>query len=97
MGFLSILSGHTSCFENLRILPRFCSTLEHVCMNLDMKIQNLDYTYEYVDVRNKINIDIISLNISSIYNLAAIHKTPGHLPDEYYETNIIKIIRKLLY
>ena len=38
------------------------------------------------DVRNPIGIECG--NISVIYNLAAIHTTPGHQYHEYFETNI---------
>ena len=43
--------------------------------------------YKKVDVRRKINSINKSYNI--LFNLAAIHKTPGHDPYEYYETNIL--------
>lgn len=44
------------------------------------------------DVRKQINIDVYSEtleDIKVIYNLAAIHKTPGHKSHEYFETNIL--------
>ena len=42
--------------------------------------------YQYCDVRNP--IEIKAGNIDVIYNLAAVHKTPGHEYEEYFETNI---------
>ena len=32
--------------------------------------------------------DATGEGVSTIYNLAAVHRTPGHPPNEYYETNI---------
>ena len=44
--------------------------------------------FRFIDVRNKIEIKD-SFNPSDvIINLAAVHKTPGHLDHEYFETNI---------
>ena len=51
----------------------------------DFNFPNLKYIHH--DVRNPINIDID--NIETIYNLAAVHRTPGHANREYFETNII--------
>jgi len=44
------------------------------------------------DVRNRISLDISNLSSSIIYNLAAVHKTPGHKDNEYYETNVLGAI-----
>ena len=53
-------------------------------------IKNSKTRYYYVDVRKPIDIKIdrIDETGSWIFNLAAIHREPGHLPREYYETNI---------
>ena len=51
-------------------------------------LEDLDYTFRFVDVRKPIDIDISNFNIYAIYNLAAISKSPGHEPNEYYDTNI---------
>ena len=45
------------------------------------------YTYEFCDVRKPISLEITELP-SLVVNLAAIHRTPGHEPQEYYETNV---------
>jgi len=39
------------------------------------------------DVREKINLKLDS-KPEIVFNLAAVHRTPGHKPSEYYETNI---------
>jgi nucleoside-diphosphate-sugar epimerase len=45
--------------------------------------------YKKCDVRTKIKINIENSADSIIYNLAAVHKTPGHYDYEYFETNIL--------
>jgi GlcNAc-P-P-Und epimerase len=44
--------------------------------------------YERADVRGLADFTV-SRRISSIYNLAAVHATPGHPDHEYYETNVL--------
>ena len=41
-----------------------------------------------LDVTKPFQIDIENISESIIYNLAAVHTTPGHPDHEYYETNI---------
>ena len=41
---------------------------------------------KYYDVSKPLENE--SDNIAAIYNLAAIHKTPGHAYSEYFKTNI---------
>lgn len=43
--------------------------------------------YIKADVRDLKNINF-DLSIGQIYNLAAVHTTPGHKPWEYYDTNV---------
>jgi len=40
------------------------------------------------DVRKEINIELPNISNAIIYNLAAIHTTPGHPDHEYFEANI---------
>src|SRR4051812_10326417 len=44
--------------------------------------------YIKTDVREHIDLSITNASTSIIYNLAAVHKSPGHQDNEYYETNI---------
>ena len=46
-----------------------------------------NFTFIPCDVRNEINLKLDS-SPEIIFNLAAVHRTPGHAPAEYYETNI---------
>lgn len=51
--------------------------------------QNLASTFIYCDIRK--SIDLKGIEITSddvIFNFAAVHRTPGHLDHEYFETNI---------
>lgn len=43
--------------------------------------------YEHTDVREAIRLAHPE-PFDAVYNLAAIHRTPGHEPEEYYETNV---------
>ncbi|NDV96111.1 NAD(P)-dependent oxidoreductase [Dysgonomonas sp. 521] len=58
--------------------------------NLDVVENNHDgqSIYIYCDVREKINLEIPISEEDIIFNLAAIHKTPGHPNYAYFETNI---------
>jgi nucleoside-diphosphate-sugar epimerase len=73
--------------------------LVNILKNIDNKqvIYNLDIVEEnhggksafvFCDVRNKIELNIPIASDDVIFNLAAVHKTPGHLDNEYFETNI---------
>ena len=44
--------------------------------------------YKRVDVREKIDIKLDITGEDIVFNLAAVHRTPGHKPIEYFETNI---------
>lgn len=44
-------------------------------------------SYQYCDVRNPIELNLGDIP-DVVFNLAAIHRTPGHAPPEYYDTNV---------
>ncbi|WP_088228891.1 NAD(P)-dependent oxidoreductase [Desulfosporosinus sp. FKB] len=44
--------------------------------------------YERVDVRKKIEWEIETTPEDIVFNLAAVHRNPGHKDEEYFETNI---------
>lgn len=44
--------------------------------------------YERVDVRKEIEWDLKTTPEDVVFNLAAVHRTPGHKDIEYFETNI---------
>jgi len=46
-----------------------------------------DLKFITCDVRENISLEIAS-KPEIVFNLAAIHRTPGHKPSEYYETNV---------
>jgi nucleoside-diphosphate-sugar epimerase len=45
-------------------------------------------TVSKTDVRGTIPVDLTSQSPSWIFNLAAVHREPGHEPSEYFETNL---------
>ena len=53
------------------------------------KIKNKSQNIKYIkcDVRKKINLKF-NKKIDLIINLAAIHREPGHLSEEYFDTNV---------
>lgn len=59
---------------------------ESVVPGVVEKIENINYIR--CDVRKHINIDISISSDDVVFNLAAVHRTPGHADYEYFETNI---------
>lgn len=45
--------------------------------------------YVYCDVRKSIDESLFEPNVDCIFNLAAVHTTPGHATHEYFEANIL--------
>lgn len=43
--------------------------------------------YEYCDVRRPIELEVFG-PVTAAFNLAAVHRTPGHPDHEYYDTNV---------
>ncbi len=54
--------------------------------DIKSKVSNI---FINIDVRRPIEVDLPNLSEAIIYNLAAIHTTPGHPDEEYFETNIL--------
>lgn len=50
--------------------------------------KNEGVEYIRLDVRKPINFDFVPTENDVIFNLAAVHRTPGHPDHEYFETNI---------
>ncbi len=58
--------------------------------NLDIcNSKNTYVKHTYVDVRKPIVLNIENASSSIIFNLAAIHVTPGHEENSYFETNVL--------
>lgn len=51
--------------------------------------KNDNVIYVRLDVRQQIDFDFIPTKEDIIFNLAAVHRTPGHEAHEYFETNIL--------
>lgn len=79
-------SGFIGCH-----LARFLHEQGHTVIIADIAKPKLklpkEITLHKCDVRNPINLDKLP-NIDRVYNLAAIHQTPGHPDHEYFETNV---------
>ena len=65
---------------------------QHLINKLESNYLNLDIVqtennYQYCDVKNPIDLKV-EKPLAILYNLAAIHTTPGHEYQEYFETNI---------
>ena len=45
-------------------------------------------TSRVIDVRQPIPLDLCAERPSWIFNLAAVHREPGHQPEEYFDTNL---------
>jgi len=57
--------------------------------NFDINSKENNFSrYTHLDVRQTININIPQVSSSVIFNLSAVHTTPGHPDSEYFETNI---------
>lgn len=77
-------------FIGSHLLRRLAATTDHDLVSVDIKdpkFRTNGVTYLRHDVRDLTTLDIKG-DIERIYNLAAVHVTPGHEPHEYYETNI---------
>ena len=59
---------------------------EGVVPGIVEKIDGVEYIR--LDVREEINFDFNPTKDDIIFNLAAVHRTPGHPDKEYFETNI---------
>ncbi|ADZ71465.1 NAD-dependent epimerase/dehydratase family protein [Polymorphum gilvum] len=53
-------------------------------------------SYRRIDVRDKIPADLCP-GVDEVYNLAAVHRTPGHDTHEYYETNVTGAVNICAY
>jgi nucleoside-diphosphate-sugar epimerase len=83
-------SGYIGTFIAKRFLQN--ETFDNIYI-FDIRETSLDDSrvlYQNIDVREKINFELpqIDINNSWIFNLAAIHREPGHEQHEYFDTNI---------
>jgi nucleoside-diphosphate-sugar epimerase len=70
-------------------LRNLLSDLNYCVHIADLKCDNTAINeFSFCDVRDEISLQF-TVNPHIVFNLAAIHKTPGHLPREYYETNVL--------
>lgn len=79
-----------SGFIGSHLLRALAATSDQPLISIDIrepKFRSEDVTYIRQDIRDLSGFDLPE-PIDRIYNLAAVHVTPGHDVHEYYETNI---------
>ena len=54
-----------------------------------LDINKSSSTNNIFDIRKNINLKGLAKDIDLIINLAAVHREPGHKPNEYFDTNIL--------
>ena len=88
LGGVALVTG-ASGFIGTRLVRRLASAGRRV-RALDIVAPRIvlpGIEYSTVDVRRALPLDL-GRDVSVIYNLAAVHKTPGHPAQAYYETNV---------
>jgi nucleoside-diphosphate-sugar epimerase len=89
MGTSIVFGG--SGFIGTRLLRRLVTSDAGHVISVDLRdptnvVPNVEY--RRADVRNLCDFTV-PRPVSTIYNLAAVHTTPGHPDHEYYETNLL--------
>lgn len=80
-------SGFVGCHFSKLVYNN--KTAEIFNFDIEDTVLNEEQVYEKLDVRESIKPKIYNAKASDIIiNLAAVHRTPGHPDDEYFETNI---------
>lgn len=73
-------------------LARRLVALGYEVVIADLKQTDLPGTeFHFCDVRHEINLRV-ARKPDVIFNLAAVHRTPGHRSEEYYDTNVLGAI-----
>ena len=82
----------------IHLLKKECPNDQIYCLDIVMPGEegvvpgivekNDGVVYERIDVRKKIEWNIETTPNDVVFNLAAVHRTPGHEDIEYFETNI---------
>jgi len=89
-----ILFGGTG-YIGTKIVQRFLDTNRFdLIIQADIRAPLAEFdnvTYIFCDVREAINIELANVDLENswIFNLAAIHREPGHDQAEYFDTNIL--------
>ncbi len=53
------------------------------------KTETINAIFEKIDIRKVIDTEYLPNKNDVIFNLAAVHRTPGHPSNEYFETNLL--------
>ena len=84
---MNILITGSSGFIANHLIFKLSKNLNSHIYGFDL--DNSKNTVFVYDVRKKIDTTKFPKKIDLIINLAAIHKEPGHKPNEYFDTNIL--------
>jgi nucleoside-diphosphate-sugar epimerase len=91
----SVVIFGSSGFIGNELTDHFLKSGYHViCADINKSETLKDVSFHYCDIREPIVIGTESTP-DLVINLAAVHRTPGHLPREYYETNVVGSINIL--
>ena len=89
MGNLAVIFGGSGFLGSH--LCAFLTAKEFQVVIADLRrplVTEQSVQYQYCDVREPITIGDEAVP-EVVFNLAAVHRTPGHQPHEYYETNVL--------
>ncbi len=94
MGVAVIFGGCGFAGTHLaRALVKSAQYQEVIVADISVPSQNVSgVRYVRCDVRQRIVLSVDD-HIAEIYNLAAVHTTPGHPDYQYYETNVLGALR----
>jgi len=80
-----LITGSSGFIASHFINAPFCKY--HEFFGIDICKSN--NTQKIINLKNKINQNSLPKKIDLIINLAAVHREPGHQPNEYFDTNIL--------
>ena len=76
----------THLARTLAAAPSYGRVVSADIASPDTPVQGVEHTY--CDVREEIPAELVE-GATDFFNLAAVHRTPGHAEHEYYETNVL--------
>ena len=87
---VAVLITGGSGFVGTRLIARLVAQGERV-IAIDLvkpRVTHVGVDYVIGDVGEELDLGLAD-DVTAIYNFAAVHRTPGHPPEEYYRTNVL--------